>query len=245
MTETTAAGQELDGSPAPDRQPLSREVIIAAAIEHVDAEGLDSLTMRGLGKRLGVEAMSLYRYVNGREDILEGIVDTLVDQLEADPGDHLRPEDGWQPYITWLAHAVRQVALAHPAAFPLIALRHPGAPWLRPPLRSLRLVEQFLKALQQRGFSDQQAARAYRGFTTFLLGHLLLETASHRAAGPDADAALGEVCGIVPRHDGGVSMSEYPTLRRLRPLLSQDHTAEEFERALEGLLDRIDRWVSR
>ncbi len=243
MTETTAARPELDGSPAPDRQALSREVIIAAAIEHVDTEGLESLTMRGLGKRLGVEAMSLYRYVDGREDLLEGVVDTLVDQLEADPGDHLRPEDGWQPYITWLAHEVRRVALAHPAAFPLVAMRHPSAPWLRPPLRSLRLVEQFLASLQQRGFSDQQAARAYRSFTTFLLGHLLLETASHRATGSLED--LGGVGGTASRHDPNASAAGYPTLQRLRPLLSQDHTAEEFERALEGLLDRMDRWVSQ
>lgn len=228
MTQTTAAGPEL-GALAPDRQTLSREVIIAAAIEHVDTAGVDSLTMRGLGKRLGVEAMSLYRYVSGREDLLEGIVDTLVDRLEADPGDHLPPRRGWQAYISWLAHEVRQMALAHPAAFPLIALRHPPAPWLRPPLRSLRLVEQFLGALLQRGFSDEQAVRAYRGFTTFLLGHLLHETAAHRAPSPAVE----------------VSAAGYPALRRLRPQLSTDHTDEEFERALEGLLDRMDRWVDR
>ena len=253
MTETTAAGTEPQGSPSPDRQPLSRELIIAAAIEHVDAEGVASLTMRGLGKRLGVEAMSLYRYVNGREDLLEGIVDTLLDRLEADPGDRLRPEDGWQAYLQWLAHGVRQVALAHPAAFPLLATRHPGAPWLRPPLRSLRLVEQFLRALEQRGFSDEQAVRGYRSFTTFLLGHLLLETAAHQDAGSGTsdmldgvlDGLLGEGGASVPNRDGRTSADGYPTLQRLRPLLRQDHTEEEFERALEGLLDRMDRWVSQ
>ena len=72
----------MDGTPvndgrtdAPDRQTLSRERIIAAAIAFVDEHGLTALTMRRLGKELGVEAMSLYRYVNGREDLLEGIVD--------------------------------------------------------------------------------------------------------------------------------------------------------------------------
>jgi len=245
MTETTAVGPEPHGSPAPDRQPLSRRLVIAAAIEHVDSDGVASLTMRGLGKRLGVEAMSLYRYVNGREDLLEGVVDGLMDQLDADPGDRLQPEDGWQAYLQWVAHEVRAMALAHPAAFPLVATRHPAAPWLRPPLRSLRLVEQFLDALVRRGFSDEQAAQAYRSFTTFLLGHLLQETATHRRADSVLDEPLDEGDASVPNRDGDTTTADFPTLRRLRPLLSQDHDTEEFERALEGLLDRMDRTVSQ
>ena len=64
---------------------LTRERVVAAAIAFVDEHSLTALTMRRLGKELGVEAMSIYRYVNGREDLLEGIVDDLVSQL------HLRP----------------------------------------------------------------------------------------------------------------------------------------------------------
>ena len=118
---------------------------------------------------------------------------------------------------------------------------------------SLRLVEQFLRALEQRGFSDEQAVRGYRSFTTFLLGHLLLETAAHQDAGSGTsdmldgvlDGLLGEGGASVPNRDGRTSADGYPTLQRLRPLLTQDHTEEEFERALEGLLDRMDRWVSQ
>ncbi len=74
-----------------------------------------------------------------------------------------------------MAHCVRRLALAHPKAFPLIASRPVEAPWLRPPLRSLRWVETFLDGLIGEGFSDTAAVGAYRAFTSFLLGHLLLE----------------------------------------------------------------------
>ena len=71
--------------------------------------------MRQLGKELGVEAMSLYRYVNGREDLLEGMVDHMVAQLQLRPdGDELGPADGWQAYLQWLAHGVRALAREHP-----------------------------------------------------------------------------------------------------------------------------------
>src|SRR3954452_13694105 len=104
------AGFEL-----PERPTLSRDRIIDTAIAFVDRHGLATLSMRRLGKELGVEAMSLYRYVNGREDLLEGIVDRMVTDL------HLRSDnalltatDGWQAYLQWLAHGVRSLARDHP-----------------------------------------------------------------------------------------------------------------------------------
>jgi AcrR family transcriptional regulator len=69
---------------------LDRERILAAAIEFIDAHGLAALTMRRLGAQLGVEAMALYRYVPGREDLLDGVVDRVVETLFDDQdGDDL------------------------------------------------------------------------------------------------------------------------------------------------------------
>ncbi len=177
-----AAGADLPG-----RSALSRERIIQTAIAFIDQRGLAALTMRRLGTEIGVEAMSLYRHVNGREDLLDAITDQVVAQLHphsarpphdllADPTAGQRPPGGgWQTYLQRLAHAVRAVAREHPNVFPLIATRHPATPWLRPPLRSPRLVEDFLDTLIAHGFSDDQAVQAYRAFSGFLLGHLLLE----------------------------------------------------------------------
>ena len=227
------------------RPGLSRDRIIATAIEFIDKRGLTALTMRRLGNELGVEAMSLYRYVNGREDLLEGIVDRMVAEL------HLRSDDalltateGWQAYLQWLAHGVRSLAREHPKVFPLIATRHPAAPWLRPPLRSLRVVEDFLTTLIARGFDDARAVEAYRAFSSFLLGHLLLEATLLGAQTGPAEEPLDEGESEVPNADQALDLANFPQIRRLEGKLSEDHATAEFERALEDLLDRLDRFLT-
>ena len=238
--------QRPDASQGPRPRPnLSRERVIDRAVALMDAQGVQHLTMRRLGEDLHVEAMALYRYVNGREDLLEGVVDRLVSGLRVDPGSRVQPEDGWQGFLQWMAHSVRDLALAHPNIFPLIATRHPAAPWLRPPLRSVRVVEEFLDALTARGFSDEQAAHAYRSFTSFLLGHLLLEAASRGAQTGPVEEPLDEGDAGLPSRDAALDLEDFPTVRRLRPLLSQDHADREFEEALEALLDRLDRDLSQ
>jgi hypothetical protein len=77
-----------------------------------------------------------------------------------------------------MAHGVRRYARAHPHAFPLVATRPPAAPWVNPPLRSLRWVEAMLTGLAREGFSDEQVLFTYRTFNSFLLGYLLLETSA-------------------------------------------------------------------
>lgn len=230
------------------RTSLNRDAVIDAAIDDVDRHGLAGLTMRNLGTELGVRAMSLYRYVDGREDLLEGVVDRLVDSLHLDPADTTSAGDGWQGYQQWLAHAVRRIAVAHPRAFPLIASRHPSAPWLRPPLRSLVVVEDFMQALLTRGFDPERAVLAYRAFSSFLLGNLLLEAAVRGAETGPAQDVLDEGGAAVPHGDGedpDAMLEPYPALRQLRALLSEDHAEEEFEEGLEALLDRLDRLVSQ
>lgn len=227
------------------RQPLSRQLIINEAIEAIDQDGLNALTMRSLGGRLGVEAMALYRYVNGREELLEAVVDDLVDRIEVTPDDGGETVPGWQAILQLLAHSVRAIAVAHPKVFPLVATRHPAAPWLRPPLRSLRIVDEFLNGLIARGFSDSQAVEAYRIFTSFLLGHLLLEAAVHGATTGPVEEPLDEGEAAVPAPGGSLDVTDYPTLLRTADLLAEDHTEAEFEAALEALLDRLDRLLSQ
>jgi AcrR family transcriptional regulator len=220
------------GEPPSARTPLDRERIVDAAIAFIDDSGLAGLSMRRLGAALGVEAMSLYRYVPGRENLLDAVVDKVMVDLGDDPAVLLAPEDGWQDFLQRLAHGVRRVALAHPRVFPLVASRPPEAPWLRPPLRSLTWVEAFLDGLTGEGFSDEAALGAYRAFTSFLLGHLLLEVSVHGADVGPLDVLEGG-------EDLPTSLAPYPSVRRLQQALTEDHSAVEFEESLENLLDRI------
>ncbi len=219
-------------SPPSARIPLDRERIVETAIAFIDKNGLAGLSMRRLGSVLGVEGMSLYRYVPGREDLLDAVVETIIDEMYEDEDILQSPQDGWQDFLQRLAHGVRRVALAHPLAFPLVASRPPEAPWLRPPLRNLQWVETFLNGLTGEGFSDEAAVAAYRAFTSFLLGHLLLEVA---AAGAD----VGPLDVIDDGESDNPELKGYPHVRRLRAPLTEDHAAAEFEESLESLLDRL------
>jgi AcrR family transcriptional regulator len=229
-----ADAEVVAGDPAPsERVPLSRERIVGSAVEFIDEFGLPGLTMRRLGERLGVEAMSLYRYVPGREDLLDAVVERIIDEMRTDDDVIDAPTAGWQDFLQRLAHGVRRVALAHPKCFPLVASRPAEAPWLRPPLRSLEWVEAFLHGLESEDFDDAAAVGAYRAFTSFLLGHLLLEVATHGADVGPLDVIETD------EEPPGEELAEYPTVRRLRRPLSEDHAAVEFEDALEELLARM------
>lgn len=213
------------------QQRLDRTQIVESAIAFVDAFGLSELTMRRLGTSLEVEAMALYRHISGRADLLEAMVEELIDGLF---DDELMTENShsWEEYLQRVANATRKLAIGHPRIFPLIATQPPEAPWLRPPLRSVRWVEDFLSSLQHFGFSDRDAVAAYKAFTSFLVGALLLHAAT---LSPEVIGDEGE--------DGEASsktdLGQYPTVRRLQDLLMEDHTQREFDDTLDDLIERI------
>ena len=227
-----------NGATASRRGGIDRRRILLAAIEFIDENGLRKLTMRALGARLGVEAMSLYHYVPSKDSLLHGVVETVIDDLYGDPDVHMTRYTNWQDYLQRLAHGVRRMALAHPQVFPLIATRPPAAPWVQPPLRSLRLMENFVETVLDCGCDDAAAVAAYRAFSSFLLGHLLLEVSAQGVdTGPveETDPATPEV----------FDLHSYPQLARLEPELRQDHSEEEFEVSLESLLDRLAATLHR
>ena len=133
-----AAGAVPAGAPGSRWPGLDRRRVLAAAVEFIDEHGLAALTGRRLGAHLSLGAMARYRYVPSRESLIDGVVETVLDELQHDPEVHLTPLHGWQDYLHRLAHGIRRIALVHPAVFPTVSTRPPAAPWIRPPLRSLR-----------------------------------------------------------------------------------------------------------
>jgi AcrR family transcriptional regulator len=233
VTGCQGVGKTAAGSLGAERPRLERDRIIRAGTDFIEQHGVRRLTMRRLGAELGVEAMSLYRHVPSRDELLDGIVETVLEELNADPEVYAEPRHGWQDYLIRLAHGLRRLALAHPQVFPLMATRPAQAPWVRPPLRSLRWIESFLAALRTSGFSGEAAVAAYRAFSSFLLGHLLLEVSALGAdVGPAGQAA--------PRPLQEADLAGYPLLKRLQGLLAEDRSAQEFEESLENLLDRLE-----
>lgn len=205
------------------RRPLSMSRIVDATLELVDERGLGAASMREVADRLHVRAMSLYKHVESRDALFDAVVERVVNELGDDPEVQIRPLHGWRPYLHAMAHGVRRYARAHPHAFPLVATRPPSAPWINPPLRSVRWVEAMLAGLTAEGFSDEEVLYTYRAFNSFLLGYLLLETSAMTLRDPkpgdgsfvsgsvrsDSDAA--ESTDPVP---GALSPTRTPAVRR-------------------------------
>jgi len=227
----------MAGPAAGKRGRLSTEIVVDAALGIIDRDGVRTLSMRGLGRELGVEAMALYRYVGNFEDLLDAIVNQVVDRMLDDPAMQPTEQDDWRAFLTRQAHGVRSIAVAQPQVFPLIATRTPSAPWIRPPLRSLRWIEEFLAGLLDRGFADAGAAAAYRAFTSFLLGHLLLEVSAR-----GVDTGPVEEPDVVPLDASAAEqLAAYPAVARLAEQLAQQNADEEFQSALTSLLDRLEQ----
>ena len=109
----------------------------------------------------------------------------------------------------------------------------------------MKLVEDFLTALSSHGMADEQVVEVYRAFSSFLLGSLLLEAAQRGAETSPVEEPLDEGSAQVPNADAQLDLSRNPLITRFRPLLSEDHSAEEFEVGLETLLDRLERSLSQ
>lgn len=219
------------------RAPLSQSRVVEAAVLLADAEGLDAVTMRRLGTALDVGAMAVYRHVAGRDALLDLVVEAVVDELHDDEDVLEAPVDGdWEDYLRRLARGLRRTALSHPRLFPLVATRPTQAPWIRPPLRSLRWVDAFLGAMTSQGFDREAAVLAYRAFTGTLLGQLLLEVAAQGVAiGPHDTGAHGGT----PAEPDTSHLQDFPHLCGASELLADSDAESEFSLAVDALVERL------
>ena len=221
---------------------LSLDRIVSTALELVDEQGIGAASMRAVSARLGVRSMSLYRYVQDRDELFDAVVERIVNELADDPEVQPYPVDGWRRYLTGMGHGVRRYARAHPHAFPLVATRPPSAPWVNPPLRSLRWVEAMLTGLAKEGFSDEQVLFAYRTFNGFLLGHLLLETSAMTLRDPKpGDGSFAAADTAASESEPGQAAAADPVPGGLSPARSagQREAIEDADSPLE-LIDPAD-----
>jgi AcrR family transcriptional regulator len=152
------------------RPGMSTDRIMAAALQIVDTEGSQALTMRRLGQALDRKVMTLYRYVPSKDALLDGVVARVLTDLAINPA-----AADWRQELRELATSFRDLALAHPNAVPLLVTRPLTSPLGRRPPATLRPLEDFLDLLIRAGFSPADALHAYRLFFGFLRGHVLDE----------------------------------------------------------------------
>jgi len=213
--------------PGLQRGPLTRGRVLVAALRLVDAEGLDALTRRRLGRELGCEAMALYRYVPDQAALLDGIIELVLDEL-------VIPDDGpWQTQLRRGAHSFRQLALAHPHLVSLIVTRPISTPHGLRPLGAVRPVEALLTLLTGAGFTPAAALRINRLYFGFLYGHILIELQQLPGNGGGTDNLLRIGLHHLPPQ-------EFPLLHSLATELPHYEGAAELDQGLDILLAGIE-----
>lgn len=144
------------------RHPLSRELIAETALRLTDDVGLAGLSMRKLGGELGVEAMSLYHYVENKDDLLDAMVDRLYCEIALPY--HL-PDDQWDVAISEGLAAFNDVLLRHPAAVELFTSRPSGSP------ASIQVLHWAYQRFEVMGLTPAESSAAFRFGVSFVMGH--------------------------------------------------------------------------
>ena len=156
----------MDPRRNPRRAPVTRDRILRAAIDLADHGGLDALSMRRLGQALGVEAMSLYKHVANKDEVLDGIADLLSADMRAPDA-----TGDWKQELRASAISAHEVLLRHPWASTLIESRMNAGP------NRLRYLDAVIATLRGAGFSLPIVARAFGLLDSHTYGFTLQEQA--------------------------------------------------------------------
>ena len=206
------------------RGGVGREEIARAALEILDVEGIDALSMRRLADQLGVGTMTLYGYFRNKEELLDAVIDASVGE------GGLRADGTWRERATALARGMRDYLERHPA---LVQIRQRQT-MTRP--RQFAVTEQVMRALTDAGLPRDEAARAFRLVFTYVFGHA--------AFSPDAtaDTARAEV----RRSLAALPPDEYPLLSSMvDEAVAAAAGDEQFDFGLEVILDGIEARVAK
>ncbi|MDN5767615.1 MAG: TetR/AcrR family transcriptional regulator [Humibacillus sp.] len=160
--------------------PLSRERVLVGSMRVADAGGVESLTIRSLAQELGVKPMSVYHYVTGKDEIIDGIVDLVFGEMELPSA-----EGDWRSEMRRRCRSVRTVLRRHPWAIPLLQSRTKPGP------ATLRHLDAVIGCLRAAGFSLELTAHAYALIDSYVYGFALSE-ASLPINGPQTVGDVAE-----------------------------------------------------
>jgi AcrR family transcriptional regulator len=221
MTLPPARGGDAAAS---DNGKITRDLVLATALELIDRDGADGLTMRRLARALGRDPMTLYRHAPNKAALLDGVAETVLAQLDVDTSDR-----DWAAQLRTVARSYRALALAHPHVVPLLVTRPLATPLGLRPQGTLRPLEDVLTLLTRAGFSGPDALHIYRALFGFLHGHVLNELQELVEKPDETDDLLRLGLHRLP-------VGDFPLLRSLAPALASYDGAAELERGLDILL---------
>jgi AcrR family transcriptional regulator len=231
--ELVATGLRTTGGviivpPANSKEPrdtLNRERVLRAAVELADECGIDSVTMRELGRRLEVKAASLYNHITGKDDLLSGMVDLALSEIDV-------PIDGvyWKETLRRRAISAREVFARHGWAAGLIDSRDRTGP------NSLAYVDRVLGVLMRAGFSPAAAANAFLVIDSHIYGFERQRPDTSIEDGRERTEAAREVLAAIP--DGGYQYAARVAIEYAENPFDREAA---FEFGLGLILDGLER----
>ena len=208
--------------PAERRSPLNRERVLRAAVALADEGGIGSLTMRRLGQELGVEAMSLYKHVQNKDDLLDGIVDLVVGDIDVPPSG-----TAWKEAMRHRAISAHEVLLAHPWAALQVMSRFNIGPGMT------RYLDATLGRLREGGFSIDGALDAWHTLDSHIYGFTLQELGLPFEV-EETQQVSADVLQQLPA-------DEFPHVVEVITKIMQTGRVEDFEFGLDLILDGLER----
>jgi AcrR family transcriptional regulator len=200
---------------------LTRNRIIGAAMELIEQEGIDAVSMRRLATELGCGVMSLYSYVPSKAALLDAVAEVVMSGIECTP----IPDDTWAERVRVRARAFRQLAREHPLCT-MLAVSRPVTS-----VAQLRALEHALETLREAGLSGEESIRLMRAFGAYILGSLLGEVGvapalagSEPASGPAAWSRRT------------LKAKDFPQVTNLAAELSRNDPDADFDFGLELLV---------
>lgn len=216
---TTPTTKRRPGRPA----KLHRDQVLEAAVELADESGLEAVTMRTVASRLGAEAMSLYRHVENKDDLLDGMVDLVHAEIELPV-----PQEAWVPAMRARAVSARSALKRHPWAIGIMESR------MRPGPANLRHHDAVLAVLLTAGLSSAAATRIFNLLDSYIFGFAIQEASLPVSTPADLAEIATQIADALPA-------DEYPHLARVSRELIEDgfDYGAEFEAGLDLVLDSL------
>jgi AcrR family transcriptional regulator len=210
------------------RRPVSRERVLRAAIRLADEGGLESVSMRRLGQALRVEAMSLYKHVANKDDILDGMADLVTSDFEVPA-----PDLDWKTAIRRSVISAHEILLRHPWASTLIESRRNAGP------ARLRYLDALIGVLSAGGFPMPMVVRSIMALDSHTYGFVLQELAWPFDAEHAPEVAAAFAAGLPAGHPNVLAMAEMTATASRGDIVDFEFGLDLILDGLEGLLETV------
>ena len=207
---------------------LTQERIITAAVDLIEHEGVDAVSMRRIASELGSGVMSLYNHVPSMAAVLDGVAERVMSGIDFSTA----PDASWEDQVRGQARAFRQIARAYPRCTMVVVSRPVDS------AAALRPMEHALATLRSAGFSSEDAVRVVRAFVAYIVGSLLREVGVSPGLEPQRPLSQDPAVRSADRPTF-LNPADFPQVTSMSAeLLNRDHDAD-FEFGLNLLVHAV------